>query len=738
MAQISVLTQHYDTARTGANTSEATLTPANVSTSQFGKLFSYPVDGYVYAQPLYVPGVTMGAGTPQAGTKHNVVFVATENDSVYAFDADSNSPAANASPLWRITLLDAAHGAAPGARVMYSTDISNQGDIVPIIGITSTPVIDPATGTLYVVGKTKEGNAYVQRLHALSITNGAEKFGGPVKLQASVKGTGTGSVAGTLNFDPYWQNQRAGLLLLHGIIYIAFGAHEDFGPWHGWILAYNAATLGQTGAWCSTPNGSSGGIWAAGTGLAANVPDPTGHPYGRLFASTGNGSFNAAPSYKNSMNFGDSIFRLDLANGVTSMTTTTGTTDGDDITPFDQARVDHPANTVDAQQKASVPTVYSSPAYCNGHVYFWASGDHLRAYSFVNGVMSSTATSTSAAFSNFPGSTPAISANGNTNGIVWDILSQNYASKGHATLVAHDAVSVAKFLYSSDQNLTRDNPGAAVKFTVPTVANGKVYVGTETQLSVYGLLNGLTQAAAPVISPASQSFTSSVTVTMTDSTASAVIHFTNNGTTPTAASPSYTSPLTVTTTQTIRAIAIAAGHLDSNITTDTYTRITQAAMPVFKPSPGTYSSAQQVTISSTTSGAIIYYTIDGSTPTTSSSKYTGPVTISTTKTLKAIATAPNLTNSAVASGLYTIQTATAARPSFSPAPGTYKGSVTVSLFSTTTGATMYYTIDGTTPTTASHKYTGPFTITTTTTVKAIATASNLANSTVSNGPYTVN
>ena len=783
MAQISVLTQHYDIARTGANTSEAVLTPANVSTSQFGKLFSYPVDGYVYAQPLYVPGVTMGADTPQAGTKHNVVFVATENDSVYAFDADRNSPVANASPLWRVTLLDAAHGAAPGARVMYSTDISNQVDIVPIIGITSTPVIDPATGTLYVVGKTKEGNAYVQRLHALSITNGAEKFGGPVKLQASVKGTGTGSVAGTLNFDPYWQNQRAGLLLLHGIVYIAFGAHEDFGPWHGWILAYNAATLGQTGAWCSTPNGSSGGIWAAGAGLAANVPDPTGHPYGRLFASTGNGSFNAAPSYKNSMNFGDSIFRLDLANGVPSMTTTTGTTVGDDFTPFDQARLDnqdmdqgsggtlllpsaasgskrllvqagktgriyvvnqdsmggyHPTNTVDPQQKASVPTVYSAPAYWNGHVYFWASGDHLRSYSFADGVMSSTATSTSAAFSNFPGSTPVISANGSANGIVWDILSQNYASKGHATLVAHDAASVAKFLYSSDQNLTRDNPGTAVKFTVPTVANGKIYVGAASQLSVYGLLNGLTQAVAPAISPASQSFTSSIRVTMTDSTPGAVIHFTTNGATPTAASPSYTGPLTVTTTQTIRAIAIAAGHLDSNITTDTYTRITQAAMPVFKPSPGTYPSAQQVTISSTTSGAIIYYTIDGSTPTTSSSKYTGPVTISTTKTLKAIATAPNLTNSAVASGLYTIQTATAARPSFSPAPGTYKGSVTVSLFSTTTGATMYYTIDGTTPTTASHKYTGPFTITTTTTVKAIATASNLANSTVSNGPYTVN
>jgi hypothetical protein len=699
MAQISVLTQHYDIGRTGANTSETSLTPSNVNSTQFGKLFSYSVDGYVYAQPLYVPGVTMGVGTPQAGTRHNVVFVATENDSVYAFDADSNSPVANASPLWRITLLDAAHGAAPGARPMLSSEISNQTDIVPVIGITSTPVIDPATGTIYVVGKTKENNAYVLRLHALSITNGTEKFGGPVALQASVPGNGTGSVSGTLRFDPYWQNQRPGLLLLHGIVYIGFGAHEDFGVWHGWVLAYNASTLRQTGAWCSTPNGSNGGIWGAGTGLAADVPDPTGHPYGRIFVSTGNGSFNAvAPNYNNAMNYGDSVIKLDLANGVPTMTSG-GTPVGDAFTPFNQALLNnqdtdqgsggtvllpsgasgtqrllvqagktgriyvinqdsmggyHPTNTVDPQQKASVTTVYSAPAYWNGHVYFWASSDHLRAYSFVNGVMSSTATSTSADFSNFPGSTPAISANGNANGIVWNILSQNFASKGHATLEAHDAGNVAKFLYSSDQNLSRDNPGGAVKFTVPTVANGKVYVGTEAQLSVYGLLNGRTQAAAPVISPAGQSFTSSVTVTMADSTPGAAIHFTTNGSIPTAASPSYTGPLSVTTTETIRAIAIAAGYLDSNITTNTYRRVTQVAMPTFNPAPGTYSSTQQVTISSSTSGATIYYTTDGTTPTTSSTKYTGPVAISTTTTLKAIATAPNLSNSNVASGLYTI------------------------------------------------------------------------------------
>ena len=786
-AQISVVTQHYDIGRTGANTSETILTPSNVSFSQFGKLFSHSVDGYVYAQPLYVPGVTMGAGTPQAGTKHNVVFIATENDSVYAFDADSNSPAANASPLWHITLLDASHGAAPGARVMLSTDIRTT-DIVPVIGITSTPVIDPSNGTIYVVGKTKEpaangGVVYVQRLHALSITNGAEKFGGPVKLAASVPGNGNASVSGTLHFDPYWQNQRAGLLLLHGVVYIASGAHEDSGPWHGWILAYNATTLKQTGAWCSTPNGLRGGIWGAGTGLAADVPDPVGHPFGRIFPSTGNGTFDAvAPNYNNSMDYGDSILKLDLANGIPTMTAS-GKPVGDDFTPFDQASLNsgdkdqgsggtlllpnaasggqhllvqagksgriyvvnqenmggyHPSNTSDPQEKAATRGLWSAPAYWNGHIYIWASIDYLRSFTFVNGVMSSTSTH-SAESSNFPGSTPTVSANGNSNGIVWTINSQSYASQGRETLQAHDALNVTKLLYSSDQDLARDNPGPAVKFTVPTVANGKVYVGAEYQVSVFGLLNGSTQAAAPAISPASQSFTSSVTVTMTDTTTGASIHYTTNGSTPTAASPTYSGPITVTATETIHAIAVAARHLDSNVSTATYTKIIQAAMPTFTPAPGAYSSAKQVTISSTTAGAAIYYTTNGTTPTATSTKYTGPVSISSTTTLKAIATAPNLANSSVASGVYTIQTGTptVATPKFSPTPGTYTGYQYVSMSTTTPGATIYYTTNGTAPTTSSPKYIGAIIVHVSSTLKAIATAPNMTNSAVGTGVYTI-
>src|SRR5438309_1377372 len=320
-AQTPVLTQHNNNARTGAYTTETVLTPANVNQTTFGKLFSYPVDGRIYAQPLYVPNVSItGKGT------HNVIFIATEHDSVYAFDADSNG-GSNSSPLWQITLLDAAHGAASGATTVPNGDISS-ADLVPEIGITGTPVIDTATGTLYVVGKTKEGGTYVQRLHALNISSGAEKFGGPVTLSASVPGTGNGASGGVLNFDSKWQLNRAALLLQNGVVYVAFGSHGDNGPWHGWVLSYNAATLSQLSAYCSTPNGLGSGVWMAGTGLAADVIDSVNKPFGRMFIPTGNGSFNATPPYTNSMNYGDDIIRLDLSGGTLTVQ--------DSFTPFNQ------------------------------------------------------------------------------------------------------------------------------------------------------------------------------------------------------------------------------------------------------------------------------------------------------------------------------------------------------------------------------------------------------------------
>src|SRR6202011_324354 len=306
-AQTNVVTQHNDISRTGQNLNETILTPANVNSNTFGKLFSYPIDGQAYAQPLYVAGVAMGSGTAQAGTTHNVVFVATQHDSVYAFDADSNN-GSNASPLWKISLLDSAHGAASGATTVPNGDVGTD-DINPEIGITATPVIDPSTNTLYVVGKTRESGIYVQRLHALDLTTGQEKTS-PVTLSAQVNGNGNGSSGGVLRFDAKLENNRAGLLLLNNTVYIAFAAHGDQGPYHGWILAYayNGITLQQTSVFCAPANGAASGIWMSGAGLAADTISS-----GRLFVATGNGAFNAAPPYSNSMSYGDDIIRLETS-----------------------------------------------------------------------------------------------------------------------------------------------------------------------------------------------------------------------------------------------------------------------------------------------------------------------------------------------------------------------------------------------------------------------------------------
>ena len=710
MAQTNVVTQHYDISRSGLNANETILTPANINMTTnpngFGKLFSYTVDGWVYAQPLYLPGVTMGAGTPQAGTTHNVLFISTQHDSVYAFDADSNA-GANANPLWHITLLDAAHGATAGATTMPNGDVST-GDIVPEIGITGTPVIDPVTNTMYVVGKTKENGTYVQRLHALDITTGAEKLGGPVVLSGSVPGNGSGSSGGTLNWDPKWENNRPGLLLLNGIVYLGFGSHGDNGPWHGWILAYKAAqNLPRTGVWCASPNGSADGIWMSGSGLAADVPDPAGHPFGRMFTSTGNGSHSAPVNttsplvYDNTMSYGDSIIKLDLANGVPTMNSG-GTVVGDDFTPHDQANLNNgdtdqasggvlllpdavgggkhlltqvgktgrvyvldrenlggynPNNTKDPGEKAGVAGMWSMPAYWNGNLYYWGSGDALRAFSISNGVLSSSPTSSSAETYGFPGATPTVSANGTTNAIVWSIKSDAYSSQGPEVLFAHDATNVSKTLYSSNNNATRDNPGNAVKFTVPTVINGKVYVGAEFQVSVFGLLNGQLPAATPVITPGSESFNPSVSVTITDSTPGAQIFYTTDGTPPGPGSTKYVGAINVTTTTTINAIVTASGFLQSPVATATYTLVTQAAMPTFTPAPGSYTTAQSVMITSTTPNSQIYYTTNNTAPIPGmpgTTLFSTPVPITSTTTLQALAKATNLSNSPVAIGTYTI------------------------------------------------------------------------------------
>ena len=694
LAQVNVLTYHNDIGRTGQNTNETILTPANVNSTTFGKLFSHTVDGYAYAQPLYFANLTMGTGTAQAGTVHNVFFIETENDSVYAFDADSNG-GANASPLWQVSLIDSAHGAGSG-ETPVPNGILSTSDIVPQIGITGTPVIDPATKTMYVVAKSTISNStFFQRLHALDITTGQEKFGGPIPLSAHVTGSGNGSSGGVLNFDLKWENNRPGLLLLNGIVYIGFGSHGDNGAWHGWILAYNAATLQQTSAYCFTPNGEGSGVWQGGAALAADVPDPVNHPYGRMFVTTGNGTYDATTPYNNTMDFGDDDIRLDLSNGVVTIQ--------DAFTPSNQANLSsadqdlgsggpillppqagaHPNELVQVGKSGTIYVVdrdnmggYSTssdnnvqeltteiggvwgmPAYWNGNVYLWGKNDNLKMFSVTNGRLSAGPTSVGPDESGFPGPTVSISSNGTNNGIVWAIQADAYGSTGNSILRAYDATDVSNSLYSSSQNSSRDVAPTATKFTVPTVVNGKVYVGGGGKVSVYGLLSGSQTVATPVISPAGQSFTGSISVTITDSTNGATIFYTTDGSTPTAASTQYTGAIAVSTTQTITAIATATGFITSQPASQTYTLSNQTLMPTFNPPAGSYAGTQSVTLADATAGSKIYYTLDGSTPapnTGTTQLYSTPIDISQSTTVKAIATATGFSNSPVATAAYVI------------------------------------------------------------------------------------
>lgn len=582
-AQVSVTTYHNDNSGTGQNTLETTLTPGNVSASGFGRLFSQTVDGYLYAQPLYVPGVSI------AGVSHNVVYVATEHDSVYAFDADSGS-----SVLWKTSLIPAG-----GSTVSSSSDIKC-GDLVPEIGITGTPVIDLNSGTLYVVSTTKEKGGFVQRLHALDITNGTEKLGGPVVIQASVAGTGDGSSLGKVSFDALHENQRAGLLLQNGLVYIGWASHCDISPYHGWVMAYSATSLAQVAVFNATPNGTTGGIWQGGFGLAGDGTD--------VFFATGNGTFDVNSG---GSDYGDSIVKLGApSNGTLPVLSyftpwNQGTLNANDtdlgsggvlLLPTQsgtypnllvQAGKDGVVHLVDAdalggycsgcstdvnivqELPGAVGGIWGGPAFWNNNIYFGGKSDHVKAFSF-NATGSETIagpTSTSAVSIGQYGPTPSVSANGTSNGIVWIIQADAYNKGGPAVLRAFDANNLATELYNSNQN-ANDSPGGAVKFTVPTVANGKVYVGTSTQLSVYGLLGTV---ATPTFSPPAGVYVGAQSVTLADATPGATIYYTTNGNTPTLNSKTYTGPITIRKTGTVNAIAAAPGYQTSPVASATFT-----------------------------------------------------------------------------------------------------------------------------------------------------------------------
>jgi len=504
-------TYHNHNARTGENLNETVLTWANVNQAQFGKKFSYPLDGIAYASPLYVANVLIPG---QGG--HNVVYVATEHDSVYAFDADGLIP----TPLWKVSFIN-----PPAVTTVPSADTGDCCDLTPEVGITGTPVIDQGTGTLYVVAKTKEvvgvTTTYVQRLHALDITTGAEKFGGPAVIQASVPGTGDGNDGqGNVPFNALRENQRPALLLSHGVVYIGFASHADNPPYHGWVLGYEAHTLQQVMAYNNTPNGSDGGIWQSGGGLAADSA-------GNIFFVTGNGTFDANTG---GVDYGDSIEKisagglvldyftphdqvalsaadLDLGSGAAlllpdqagphpHLLVTAGK--GGTIYLIDRDNMGHFNPTDDSQIVQSLPNIFPNPGgsntlgnfsvavYFNGFVYFSPVAGTIQAFQLSNGLLSTAPTSQSVATYAFPGGMLAISANGTTNGILWAV--QRVGATTPGVLHAFKATDLGVELYNSNQAAgSRDTLDIAAKFNIPLVANGKVYVASVSQLTVYGL-----------------------------------------------------------------------------------------------------------------------------------------------------------------------------------------------------------------------------------------------------------
>jgi Chitobiase/beta-hexosaminidase C-terminal domain len=598
-AAVNVTTWRYDATRAGQNTAETQLNTSNVNATTFGKLYSYSVDGYVYAQPLYISALNV------SGITHNVVYVATEHDSVFAFDADRSQQ------LWKASLLDAAHGAAAGATSVPSGDLGTN-DIVPEVGITATPVIDTTTNTLYVVSKTKENGAYVHRLHALDLLTGNEKSSSPVVVQASVPGSGIGSVNGTIAFQPEWELNRTGLLLFNGHVYVAYAAHGDNGPYHGWIFSYDEATLQQTAVLNTSPNGKGNGIWHSGAALAAD--NVGGVP--RVFFATGNflstGSASATPTqpYTSTQNYSNAVVRLDVTNGGLEVV--------DQWTPFDQQQLSSSdtdqtsggilllpdqggsaihelvqvgkngrievinrdnlggyntsANDIVQELNGQITGLWSTPAYWNGRVYFWGSGDTLKQFTLNQGQLSSTPVAKSSATSSFPGVSPVISSNGTSAGIVWAVRSDGYSSSNPAILYAFDATNVGTHLYDSTQNAARDGAGKAVKFVVPVVTNGKVYVGTQGEVDVYGLLTSATQTVpTPTLSPTPGVFATAQNVSIADSLGGAAIYYTTDGTVPTVNSTRYTGAFTISATSTAHAIGIASGYNSSSVASGTYT-----------------------------------------------------------------------------------------------------------------------------------------------------------------------
>jgi hypothetical protein len=505
-----VYTYHNDLARDGANSHEYALTTTNVKNG-FGKLFACTVDGAIYGQPLWVANLTVN------GAQHNVVFVATQHDSLYAFDADA-SPCVT---LWSVSLIDTSHGGLGGETTVPSGPAgtgslvgSGLGDITPEVGVTGTPVIDPATNTLYVVSKSVNSatTIFYQRLHAIDPTTGTEKTGSPVTIAGTFPGTGDGGT--TIAFNSQLNNQRCGLSLVNGLVYIAWSSHEDTGAYHGWIMgySYNGTSFAQSSVLNVTPNGQQGGIWMSGGAMAADSNN-------NLYAITGNGTFDAANASAPNNDYGDSLLQLNSSLTVSQYFTPTdeledsqgdndfgagGTTVLADLPAGSNSVTQHlimgggkdgglyvlnrdnlgGQGDSHAVQMLPMNSIFATGAFWNNNFYIAGVNGALVAYALDITVPKFTLSPNHSAITyGFPGGTPSVSAAGAQSGIVWILDTSSYCTPparngcGPAVLHAYDATNTATELWNSSM-VGADAPGNAVKFAVPTVANGKVYVGT--------------------------------------------------------------------------------------------------------------------------------------------------------------------------------------------------------------------------------------------------------------------
>jgi hypothetical protein len=507
VGQVAVTTYHNDNLRSGVNSKETILTPSNVNEVQFGKRLVLPVTGYVYAQPLYVPNVNIN------GKLHNVVYTATEHDQVYAFDVNTGAM------LWHKNFL-----IPPSLnKMIFPISASDNGcnGTGNEIGITSTPVIDLSSNQMYVVAATKEiynnNTTFYQRMHVLDIRTGAEKLFGPyfaAPIRAKTPGTGSGSIDGYLYFDPLWENQRAALTMTNGMVIASWGAFCDLGNFHGYVMAFNQSTLQPSGVLVTTPNGYDGGVWNSGSGASVD-------PQGNIYLPTGNGLFDINVG---GTDYGDSILRLSWSGNQPAIQ--------DYFTPWDQGWLDsydwdvgsggilimpdqpgskyphllvqsgkegtidlinrdnmghfNPAG--DTQIVQTLPmvltTYWGSPAMWNNNLYFGGQNEQLMSFRYdavAQQILAQPTSQTPESFT-YPGPTPSVSSNGNSNGIVWIFGSDS-------VLRAYDANNLATEFYNSNQNPQRDQAGSVLQFALPTIADGMVFIGARNELDVYGLLH---------------------------------------------------------------------------------------------------------------------------------------------------------------------------------------------------------------------------------------------------------